>query len=93
MEDSHVPISKWMMAIFLISSSKKGISSHQLHRMLKVTYKTAWFMAHRIRHAMGETPNEGNKLNGIVEVDETFIGGKGDMKTKFSPQGSGCRAN
>jgi transposase-like protein len=84
MEDSHVPISKWMMAIFLISSSKKGISSHQLHRMLGVTYKTAWFMAHRIRHAMGETPTEGNKLNGIVEVDETFVGGKGDLKTKFS---------
>ena len=48
-EGSHIPISKWLMAMFLISSSKKGMSAHQLHRMLKVTYKTAWFMAHRIR--------------------------------------------
>lgn len=81
-EDSHVPIGKWLMAIFIIGSSKKSISAHQLHRMLGVTYKTAWFMAHRIRFAM--TPNHWAvpKLKGTVEVDETFVGGKGDMKTK-----------
>jgi transposase-like protein len=74
-EASHIPISKWLMALFLISASKKGMSSHQLHRMLKVTYKTAWFMAHRIRFAMGDSSEI--KLSGVVEVDETFVGGKG----------------
>jgi transposase-like protein len=83
MEGSHIPISKWMMAFFLICSSKKAISAHQLHRMLGVTYKTAWFMAHRIRFAFGDDLNA-PKLSGIVEVDETFVGGKGDLKTKFS---------
>jgi transposase-like protein len=83
-EDSHIPISKWLMALFILCSSKKAISAHQMHRMLKVTYKTAWFMCHRIRFAMagGEIPAK--KLSGTVEVDETFVGGKGDLKTKFS---------
>src|SRR5436190_24158533 len=80
-EDSHIPIGKWLMAIFLICSSKKGMSAHQLHRMLKITYKTAWFMAHRIRFAMGEGPLA-ELLKGTVEIDETFVGGKGDMRTK-----------
>src|SRR5258708_27794909 len=57
-EDSHLPICKWLMALFILCSSKKSVSAHQLHRMLGITYKTAWFMAHRIRHAM--TP--GGKL-------------------------------
>lgn len=78
-EGSHIPISKWLMGWFLICSSKKAMSAHQLHRMLKITYKTAWFMAHRIRFAMG---NDGVKLNGIVEVDEAFVGGKGDRTTR-----------
>src|SRR5262245_28070616 len=52
-EDSHIHIGTWLMAIFIICSSKKAVSAHQLHRMLDVTYKTAWFMAHRIRYAMG----------------------------------------
>jgi transposase-like protein len=81
-EGSHIPISKWLMAWFLVCSSKKSISARQLHRMLKITYKSAWFMAHRIRFAMGDNPDE--KLSGVVEVDETFIGGKGDMKYKLS---------
>lgn len=81
-ESSHIPITKWMMAMFILCSSKKSISAHQLHRMLKITYKTAWFMAHRIRYAMG--PNNANaaKLKGIVEIDETYVGGKGDSRTK-----------
>lgn len=82
-EDSHIPISKWLMALFIMCSSKKSISAHQLHRMLKVTYKTAWFMAHRIRYAMGPTLPVPQKLDGTVEVDETFIGGKGERKTSF----------
>jgi hypothetical protein len=74
-ERSHLPLGKWIAAFHLMTSSKKGISAHQLHRMLEVTYKTAWFMAHRIRHAMSEQPLK-RKLQGIVEADETFIGGK-----------------
>lgn len=83
MEDSHVPLSKWMMAFFIICSSKKSVSAHQLHRMLGVTYKTAWFMAHRIRFAFGDD-GKSPKLKGVVEVDETFVGGKGDARTKLS---------
>jgi transposase-like protein len=82
-ESSHIPISKWLMAVFIIGSSKKSISAHQMHRMLKVTYKTAWFMNHRIRFAMG-TVGEVNvkKLLGVVEIDETYVGDVGDPKTK-----------
>ena len=74
-EDSHVPMRLWLQAMFLLCSSKKGISSNQLHRTLGVTLKTAWFMSQRIREAMrivGVTPMGGN--GGIVEADETFIG-------------------
>jgi transposase-like protein len=81
-EDSHIPISKWLMAIFLLCSSKKSISAHQMHRMLGVTYKTAWFLCHRIRYAMGGDAND-PKLSGTVEVDETFVGGKCDMKDSY----------
>jgi transposase-like protein len=80
-EGSHVPLNKWLMAVSLMCSSKKGISAHQLHRMLGVTYKTAWFMAHRIRFAM-QQPALKEKLKGIVEVDETYIGGKPRMGGK-----------
>jgi transposase-like protein len=74
-EDSHIPLHKWLLAIHLLCSSKKGMSAHQLMRMLDIKqYKSAWFMAHRIRYAMtGELPE---KMNGIVEADETYIGGK-----------------
>lgn len=73
-EDSHIPLNKWLMAIYLLCGSKKGMSAHQLHRMLGVTYKSAWFMAHRIRYAMSDRPS--GQLSGIVEVDETYVGGK-----------------
>jgi transposase-like protein len=74
-EDSHIPLHKWLLAIHLLCSSKKGMSAHQLMRMLEIKqYKSAWFLAHRIRYAMtGELPE---KMNGIVEVDETYVGGK-----------------
>jgi transposase-like protein len=81
-EDSHIPISKWLMAFCIMCASKKSISAHQLHRMLGMTYKTAWFMAHRIRHAMGPRMPLGKLLKGTVEVDETFVGGKGELKTR-----------
>jgi transposase-like protein len=74
-ERSHIPLNKWFMAFQLLASSKKGMSAHQLHRMLEITYKSAWFLAHRIRHVMKQTPF-GSKLGGIVEADETYIGGK-----------------
>jgi transposase-like protein len=74
-EDSHIPLHKWLFAIHLLCASKKGMSAHQLHRMLGVTYKSAWFMAHRIRYAMSQEPLA-SQLSGVVEADETYIGGK-----------------
>ncbi|MGA9801749.1 MAG: IS1595 family transposase [Terriglobales bacterium] len=73
--DSHIPLSKWLLAYHLLCASKKGMSAHQLHRMLKVTYRSAWFMAHRIRYTMSQEPLS-SKLQGVVEVDETYVGGK-----------------
>ncbi|MDB5453951.1 MAG: family transposase [Caulobacteraceae bacterium] len=74
-EESKLPLTKWLQAIFLMCSSKKGVSAHQLGRTLEVTYKTAWFLAHRVREAMrsGELAPFGQG-GGDVEVDETFIG-------------------
>jgi transposase-like protein len=73
--DSHIPLSKWVLAIHLLCSSKKGMSAHQIHRMLGITYKSAWFMMHRIRYAMTQEPLA-SKLTGTVECDETYFGGK-----------------
>jgi transposase-like protein len=77
-ERSKIPLTKWWLAIYLLGSSKKGMSSHQLHRMLGVTYKTAWFMTHRVREAMrdGELPGGMGGANKVVEIDETYVGGK-----------------
>jgi transposase-like protein len=76
-ERSKVPLNKWMLATYLMSSSKKGMSAHQIHRMLGVTYKTAWFMCHRIREAMDQdTGPLGGSPEKIVEADETYVGGK-----------------
>jgi transposase-like protein len=81
LESSHVPISKWLMALFLLCSSKKSLSANQVGRMVGVTYKTAWFLCHRIRFAMTLNPGAEPKLQGTVEVDETFVGPKGKRKT------------
>jgi transposase-like protein len=91
-EDSHAPLHKWFQAIHLLASSKKGISSHQLHRTLEVQYNTAWFMSHRIREAMrvgGLMPPMGSA--GIVEIDETIYGraathpkGRGPHRAKLT---------
>ena len=72
---SRIKIADWLMAMYLMCSSKKGMSAHQLHRTLGVTYKTAWFMAHRIRFAMTQEPVAG-MFEGTVEADETYVGGK-----------------
>lgn len=80
MERSHIPLAKWVMAIQLMAASKKGMSAKQIERMLGVTYRTAWFMMHRIREAMA--PDKGSTeppLGGkgkVVESDETYVGGK-----------------
>jgi transposase-like protein len=78
-EDSKVPLNKWLLLAFLMTSSKKGISAHQIHRTLGVSYKTAWFMCHRIREAMTPARGSSGPIGGtgkIVESDETFVGGK-----------------
>jgi transposase-like protein len=76
MESSHIKLNVWLQAFFLMASSKKGVSSHQLHRALGITYKSAWFLTHRIREAMrvgGLMPPMGGN-GGVVEADETYIG-------------------
>ena len=87
MERSHVPLHKWVLAYHLMASSKKGISAHQLHRSLCVTYKTAWFMAHRIRESMKPTDDAGpiGGENKVVEVDETYVGGKAKNRAYKEP--------
>ncbi len=80
-ERSKVPLHKWVLATHMVCSGKKGVSSHQIHRTLGVTYKTAWFMTHRIREAMANGFNGPLGSNGeIVEVDETYWGNEGKKK-------------
>lgn len=83
-EDSHFPLHKWLQAIFLIAASKKGISTNQLRRLFGCSMKTAWFLSHRIRFAMGEKPAPGSLgLGGVpVEADETYIGNRYTGKRK-----------
>lgn len=93
-ERSHIPLNKWLLATHLMASSKKGMSAHQLHRMLDVTYKTAWFMAHRIREAMrddGADPIGGEGKT--VEADETYFGTKDRVtkRTKHGKPGHGSK--
>jgi transposase-like protein len=85
-ERSHIPLNKWLMAAFLICASKKGMSTHQLHRMLGVSYKSTWFMMHRIREAMreGNFPPLGGEGK-FVESDETYTGGKAKNRAYKAP--------
>lgn len=92
-EASHVPMHIWLQAMFLLSSSKKGISSNQLHRTLGVTLKTAWFMAHRIREAMrsvGFEPMGGSGI--VIEADETYFGDK-ELVTKRTRRGKSAHSS
>lgn len=86
-ESSHIALRLWLQAIFLIASSKKGISSNQLHRTLGITLKSAWFMSHRIREAMRST--DVSFFGGDVEVDETFIGNDRTIKPRGERKGRG----
>ena len=102
-ESSHVPLHKWMQAVYLLCGSKKGISSHQLMRTLDVQYRTAWFMTHRIREAMRNgslRPPMGGE-GAVVEADETFIGQRKDKPKQrgyahkhavLTLVGRGCKA-
>ena len=87
-ESSHIPLRLWLQAIFLIASSKKGISTNQLHRTLGITLKSAWFMSHRIREAMrtGDLDPKMGQGGGSVEVDETYIG---QDRPRVSARGGG----
>ena len=78
MHDTHLPLRKWFLAIYLMCVSKKGISANQMKKMLRIgSYRTAWHLCHRIREAMGNDRLGGPTLLGVVEVDETMVGGKG----------------
>lgn len=88
-ESSKIPLQKWFIAIYLITSQSKGISSIQLAKHLNITQKSAWFLNHRVRHALSSETFWNISLNGVVEVDETLLGGKeknkhGDKKIKHS---------
>ncbi len=94
-ERSKIPLNKWLAATYMVTSSKKGISAHQIHRTLGVTYKTAWFMLHRIREAMVEDTSSSGPLGGegkIVEADETYIGTR-DVKPTVRKDGTPFRAD
>lgn len=81
--DSHLPLHKWFLAVALVCNTKKGLSAKQMERDLGVSYRTAWYLCHRIRKAMeeGELP----KFTGIVEADETYVGGRYDRRRKRQP--------
>lgn len=83
--DSHLPLWKWFLAVYLMIESKKGMSALQMKRTLKVAYQTAWYLCHRIRKAIEEANENEPKLDGIVEVDETYVGGKYDKRRKRGP--------
>ncbi len=89
-ERSKVPLNRWLQAAYLLCASKKGFSAHQLHRVLDVQYKTAWFMFHRLREAMrsGDLSIFGGS-GGAVEADETFIGNDRTVKPKGVKRGRG----
>ena len=84
-EDSKIPLNKWLMAFRLLNGAKKGFSAHELHRDLGITYKSAWFMAHRIREAMKGDDSPLGGPNEVVEADETYVGGKAKNRTTRSP--------
>lgn len=81
-ENSKIPLRKWFVAIYVFLAHKKGISSHQLARDIRVTQKTAWFMLHRIRHLLGIENDDTEKMSGTVSIDESWVGGKNKNRHK-----------
>jgi hypothetical protein len=80
--DTHLPLRKWMMAVAVMCNAKKGVSAKQLQRDVEVSYKTAWYLEHRIREAMITGNWTDQKMTGTIEADETFVGGKYDKRRK-----------
>jgi transposase-like protein len=87
-ERSHVPLHKWIYAMYLLVTARKGISSMQLAKEIGITQKSAWFVLHRLREACG---SKLEKLRGIIEIDETFVGGKETNKTRIEEAQGGAR--
>jgi len=84
---THLPLRKWLLAVHAITESKKGISACQIERTLGVCNKTAWYMMHRIRNTMYQPSDKGEKLVGIIEIDETYVGPKSNKPGRPSPGG------
>ena len=84
-EDSKIPLNKWLLAFRLLNGGKKGFSAHELHRSLGITYKSAWFMAHRIREAMTGDDSPLGGPDSVVEADETYVGGKARNRATRKP--------
>lgn len=93
-ERSHIPLNKWLMAAFLLCASKKGMSAHQIHRMVGITYKSAWFMCHRLREAMAPLKGAFGPMGGegkVVEADETYFGDTDAMAIKKRKAGGSIK--
>jgi transposase-like protein len=89
MERSHIKINVWLAAMHLLTASKKGMSAHQMHRMLGISYESAWFLCHRLREAMRDDSHKSagglGGANKVVEADESFVGGKAKNRAKREP--------
>lgn len=86
--DTHLPLPKWFGVTYVMCESKKGVSAHQIHRMMGISYKAAWYLCHRIRAAMAAAQDR-PKLGGTIEVDETFVGGR-NRGHQFKPGNPAC---